>query len=486
MFAGEQDQRHREPRRAARRAAQPVEPADRGRRPRRHARRERRARSHARLQRAVCAAARWTGYTGQRITDVVNIGIGGSDLGPAMATMALTPYAREGPRHALRVERRRRRTWPRPFAALEPGDDALHHRVEDVHDRRDDDERALGARVVSRRGEGRGARRQALRGGVDQRDAKSARSASTPTNMFVFWDWVGGRYSLWSSIGLPIAIAIGFDALRASCSTARTQMDEHFRTAPIDDNLPFTLGLLGVWYVELPRRARRYAVLPYDQYLLRLPAYLQQLDMESNGKRVDREGRVGRLRRPGPIVWGEPGHQRAARVLSADSPGHAADPVRLPDRRATRTIRSAGITPRCWPTASRRAKRWPLARPKTRRARELVAQGLDESAIARLLPHKVFPGNRPSTTIVYRQLDPRTLGKLIALYEHKVFVMGAIWNINSFDQWGVELGKQLAKRSAGAGGPGADRDARLVDQRPDGFRQTSPPEAASLADAAVE
>jgi glucose-6-phosphate isomerase len=244
-----------------------------------------------------------------------------------------------------------------------------------------------------------------------------------PANMFVFWDWVGGRYSLWSSIGLPIALAVGFARFEELLAGAH-EMDEHFRTAPIADNIPMTLALVGIWYVDF-LDADTLAVLPYDQYLQRLPAYLQQLDMESNGKRVTRDGQVVDVA-TGPIVWGEPGtngqhafyqliHQGTRLVpcdfLVAAEPHHS-----LPGHHET-------LLANCFAQS------------------EALAFGRPEADS----PHRIFPGNRPSTTFVYRRLDPRTLGMIIAMYEHKVFVQGAIWGINSFDQWGVELGKQLAK-----------------------------------------
>jgi glucose-6-phosphate isomerase len=263
-----------------------------------------------------------------------------------------------------------------------------------------------------------------------------------PANMFVFWDWVGGRYSLWSSIGLPIAIAAGFGRFEQLLEGAH-QVDEHFRTAPLEDNLPMTLGLLGLWYSDF-LGAETQAVLPYDQYLQRLPAYLQQLDMESNGKRVDRDGHVVDVP-SGPVVWGEPGtngqhafyqliHQ-GTRLIPCDFLVAAQAHHDLPGHHDT-------LVANCLAQSEALA----FGKTEDEARAELERQGLTSDAIARLLPHKVFPGNKPSTTFVYRRLGPKTLGMLLALYEHKVFVMGAIWRINSFDQWGVELGKQLAKR----------------------------------------
>ena len=258
--------------------------------------------------------------------------------------------------------------------------------------------------------------------------------------MFVFWDWVGGRYSLWSSIGLPIALAAGFGHFEQILDGAH-EMDEHFRTAPLEQNVPIMLGLLGVWYSSV-LGADSHAVLPYEQHLQRLPAYLQQLEMESNGKRVDRDGRLVDVQ-TSPIVWGEPGtngqhafyqllHQ-GTRLVSTDFLVGIESHDPLGDHHRL-------LVANCL------AQTEALMRGKTEdevRA-ELTAQGYSGAALDALVPHKVFPGNRPSTTIMYRKLGPRTLGMLLALYEHRVFTMGAVWQINSFDQWGVELGKQLA------------------------------------------
>jgi glucose-6-phosphate isomerase len=260
--------------------------------------------------------------------------------------------------------------------------------------------------------------------------------------MFVFWDWVGGRYSLWSSIGLPIAISIGFERFEQLLEGAFS-VDEEFRQAPIEQNLPVTLGLIGIWNTNF-LGAESHAVLPYDQYLRRLPAFLQQLDMESNGKRVDRDGRpVASV--TGPIVWGEPGtngqhafyqliHQ-GTRLVPCDFLIAAQSHNELGEHHPL-------LIANCLAQAEALA----MGKTEEEARAELVRQRLEPDAVERLVPHKVFPGNRPSTTFAYRRLDPRTLGQLLALYEHRVFVMGAIWNINSFDQWGVELGKQLANR----------------------------------------
>jgi glucose-6-phosphate isomerase len=270
--------------------------------------------------------------------------------------------------------------------------------------------------------------------------------------MFVFWDWVGGRYSLWSSIGLPIAIAIGAEHFEALLAGAH-DVDEHFRLAAAAHNVPILLGLLGIWNANF-LGAHTHAVLPYDQSLRRLPAFLQQLDMESNGKGVDRHGNAVEVA-TGPIVWGEPGtngqhafyqliHQGTRLVpcdfLAAALPHHG-----LPDHHELLLANFFAQT-----EALMQGKTEEEARA------ELAAAGLPADEVRRLAPHKVFPGNRPTTSLLYRRLDPGTLGRLLALYEHKVFVMGAVWGVNSFDQWGVELGKILATRiRSELDGPGA-------------------------------
>ena len=382
----------------------------------------------------------WTGFSGARMTDVVNIGIGGSDLGPAMVTEALTPYTREGPRMHF-VSNVDGSHLAETLRTLQP-DRTLFIVASKTFTT---EETMMNARSAQQwfLAEARDAEHIARHFvAVSTNEPEVRAFGINPANMFVFWDWVGGRYSLWSSIGLPIAIAAGFERFTQLLDGAH-QMDEHFRSAPIEDNLPVTLGLLGVWYADF-LGAETHAVLPYDQYLRRLPAYLQQLDMESNGKRVDREGHPVEVP-SGPIVWGEPGtngqhafyqliHQ-GTRLIPCDFLIAAESPNPIGNHHAV-------LIANCL------AQGEALAFGKTEeQARdELRAQGLTDAAIAALLPHKVFPGNRPSTTIAYRRLDARTLGMLLALYEHKVFVMGAIWNINSFDQWGVELGKQLARR----------------------------------------
>jgi len=380
----------------------------------------------------------WLGYSGLPITDVVNIGIGGSDLGPAMVTQALAPYAREGPRlhFVSNVDGTHLGETLRPlhpattlftvasktFTTEETMANAQSAREWFLA--RAKDPAAIAKHFVA----------------ISTNETAVRKFGIAPENMFVFWNWVGGRYSLWSSIGLPIALATGFGHFEQLLDGAH-EMDEHFRTAPIERNLPMLLGLLGVWYSSV-LGAETHAVLPYEQYLHRLPAYLQQLDMESNGKRVNREGQPVRAL-TAPIVWGEPGTNGQHAFFQLLHQGMRLVPCDF--LAGLESHHDVGghhqlLLANCF------AQSEALMRGKTEaevRA-ELTGQGLEGDALERLVPHKVFPGNRPSTTILYRKLGPRTVGMLLAMYEHKVFTMGAIWNINSFDQWGVELGKQLA------------------------------------------
>jgi len=261
--------------------------------------------------------------------------------------------------------------------------------------------------------------------------------------MFEFWDWVGGRYSLWSAIGLSIAVFIGMDNFE-ELLTGGYEMDEHFRTAPLDKNLPVLLAVIGIWYNNF-WNAQTHAILPYDQYLHRFPAYFQQGDMESNGKGVDRQGRRIEEYSTGPVIWGEPGtngqhafyqliHQ-GTKLIPADfiAPAQSQNqigkhhPILLSNFFAQTEALMKGKT------------------EQEARA-ELEKAGLSGEKLEALLPHKVFTGNRPTNSILFPKLTPHTLGSLIAMYEHKIFTQGVVWNVNSFDQWGVELGKQLAQR----------------------------------------
>ncbi|WP_329548314.1 glucose-6-phosphate isomerase [Streptomyces sp. NBC_01356] len=389
----------------------------------------------------------WTGHTGKRIKNIVNVGIGGSDLGPAMAYEVLRSFTDRD----LTVR----------FVSNVDGAD-LHEAVRDL-----DPAETLfiiasktftTIETITNATSARNWLLTELRAGQEA-VAKHFVALSTnaekvsdfgidTANMFGFWDWVGGRYSFDSAIGLSLMIAIGPDQFRSMLDGFRI-VDEHFRTAPAESNVPLLLGLLGIWYGNF-HDAQAHAVLPYSHYLSKFTAYLQQLDMESNGKSVDRDG-VPVEWETGPVVWGTPGtngqhayyqliHQ-GTKLIPADFIGFA-EPVAdlLPSLVAQHDLLMANFF----------AQTQALAFGKT--PDEVRAEGVPEE----LVPHKTFKGNHPTTTILSRELTPSVLGQLIALYEHKVFVQGAVWNIDSFDQWGVELGKVLAKRIEPALTEGAD------------------------------
>ena len=385
---------------------------------------------------------KWKGYTGKPVTDVVNIGIGGSDLGPAMACLALKPYggnirahfvSNVDPSHlvdtledldpatTLFIVASKTFTTQETLLNAEAARDWLLAAAKD-------------AAAVARHFVAVSTNEQAVQAfGID------------PANMFGFWDWVGGRYSLWSAIGLPIALYLGMDAFEELLAGA-FDMDEHFRTAPLDANMPVILALLGLWYNNF-WDADSYAVLPYDQRLSRFPAYLQQLDMESNGKGVTREGRPVMVS-TGPVLFGEPGTNGQHAFYQLIHQGTKLIPC---DFIAAAESHNDLIGPHGGQHAvllsNFLAQPEALMRGKTaaEAETELAQAGLSRREIKALAPHKVFPGNRPTNTLLHRRLTPRALGRLIALYEHKVFVQGALWNVNSYDQWGVELGKELAK-----------------------------------------
>ncbi len=381
----------------------------------------------------------WRGHTGERITDIVNIGIGGSDLGPMMVVEALWPYTSSDLRahfvsnvddsHMARVLRDA--DPARTLFVIASKTFTTDETMTNARSARDWLVERHGEAAVGRHFVAVSTNAEAVQGfGIDL-DA-----------MFGFWDWVGGRYSLWSAIGLPIAVACGFDNFRELLDGAHA-MDEHFRTAPVDQNLPILMGLVGVWNRNF-LGATCQAILPYDQRLHRLPAYLQQADMESNGKSVRRDSRRVDYT-TGPIVWGEAGtnsqhsffqliHQ-GTELIPADFIVAARSGTPLGDHHLRLLANCLAQTDA-------------LAFGKTpEEAREeLEAQGLVGDALEQMLPHRLFGGNQPTTTILYDQLTPYALGRLLALYEQKIFVQGQIWGLNSFDQWGVELGKQLAKK----------------------------------------
>ncbi|MFQ5971923.1 MAG: glucose-6-phosphate isomerase [Alphaproteobacteria bacterium] len=382
----------------------------------------------------------WRGHTGERVTDVVNIGIGGSHLGPEMVTEALrAQWHPDLQVHFVsnvdgsEIVGTLRRLQPaatlflvasKTFTTQETMTNAATARAWLLD--------ALGDKAaVARHFAAISTNEEAVRTfGID------------PANMFEFWDWVGGRYSLWSAIGLPIAIAVGMDDFERLLDGAHA-MDSHFREASLEENLPITLALLGIWYANF-LGAESHAILPYDQCLHRLPAYLQQADMESNGKSVTRDGRRTGYH-TGPVIWGEPGtngqhafyqllHQ-GTRLIPADfiAPALSENPIGrhhailisnfLAQTEALMTGKSASEV-----------------------RGELEAAGVSGARLEMLVAHRSYDGNRPTNSIIVPRIDPYNLGMLISLYEHKIFTQGVIWGVNSFDQWGVELGKQLAGR----------------------------------------
>jgi glucose-6-phosphate isomerase len=374
----------------------------------------------------------WKGETGARITDVVNIGIGGSDLGPVMATEALRPDWQEG-LFAHFVSNVDSTHFKETVKHLDPAS-TLFIVASKTFTTQETLMNARSARswLTEKLGEAAVPKHFVA---VSTNAAEVSKFGIDTENMFGFWDWVGGRYSLWSAIGLPIACVIGMDKFEELLSGA-FELDEHFRTAPLEQNLPVILGLLGVWYANF-FGAQTHAILPYDQYLHRFPAYFQQGDMESNGKRVDRQGNLIDDYTTGPVVWGEPGTNGQHAFYQLIHQG-----TRLIPCDFIATVRSRNPLGEHHPVllANYFAQAEALMKGKT--AEEARAEGNPEPLVA----HKSFPGNRPSTSMMFDELTPRSLGRLVALYEHKIFVQGIVWNINSFDQWGVELGKQLAKR----------------------------------------
>jgi glucose-6-phosphate isomerase len=386
----------------------------------------------------------WTGYTGKRITDIVNIGIGGSDLGPVMVCDALKPYASpdlnvhfvsniDGA-HLMRAlsqcnpETTLFIVASKTFTTQETMTNARSARTWFLHSAKDNAHVAKHFVALST-------------------NAKAVKEFGIDTaNMFAFWDWVGGRYSLWSAIGLSIALYVGMDNFE-DLLTGAFEMDEHFKTAPLEQNMPVIMALIGIWYNNFFHIDTQ-AILPYDQGLSRFPAYLQQADMESNGKFICRDGsRVPY--KTGPVVWGEAGtngqhafyqliHQ-GTQIVPADFLMPVHSQYKVGDNGNTHhKILLANFLAQ--------SQSLMLGKTKQQARAELEQQGLSGEALENLLPHKEFEGNRPTTSIMFDKLTPNTLGKLIALYEHKIFVQGIIWDINSYDQWGVEYGKQIAQQ----------------------------------------
>jgi glucose-6-phosphate isomerase len=393
----------------------------------------------------------WKGHSGKRITDIVNIGIGGSDLGPVMVSEALRPYWQDG----LRAH----------FVSNVDGT----HIVETLKDLDAEttlfiiasktfttqetlmNARSARAWVTSKLGSEAAVPKHFV--AVSTAEKEVRQFGIDVANMFPFWDWVGGRYSVWSAIGLSVACVIGMDRFDELLAGAHAT-DLHFKNAPPKSNLPMIMGVLGVWYMNF-FGAETHAILPYDQYLHRFAAYFQQGDMESNGKRVDRQGHPITDYTTGPIVWGEPGtngqhafyqliHQ-GTRLIPCDflAPVETQNPLVAPspDGKGGQDHHEVLL-------ANFFAQTEALMKGKTgeEAKAELEASKMSPERVAELVPHKTFPGNRPTTSMMFQKLDPRTLGRIVALYEHKIFTQGIIWNIFSFDQWGVELGKQLAKK----------------------------------------
>ena len=379
----------------------------------------------------------WKGYTGKAITDVVNIGIGGSDLGPVMVTEALKAYKthlnlhfvsnvdgthiaetlkKVNPETTLFLIASKTFTTQETMAnAFSARDWFLSYAIEIAHVSKHFVALSTNAKEVANFG-------------IDV------------ANMFEFWDWVGGRYSLWSAIGLSICLSIGYENFEALLDGAQA-MDQHFETASFDQNIPVILGLLGIWYVNF-FQAATHAILPYDQYMHRFAAYFQQGDMESNGKTVDRTGKRVNYA-TGPVIWGEPGtngqhafyqliHQ-GTQLIPADFIAPAVSHNQIGKHH---TLLMSNFF----------AQTEALMNGKTKEVvvSELKKANLSDEAIEKLSPYKVFEGNKPTNSFLVKKIDPTTLGSLIAMYEHKIFVQGVIWNIFSYDQWGVELGKQLA------------------------------------------
>ena len=390
----------------------------------------------------------WKGQTGKSITDIVNIGIGGSDLGPVMVCEALKPYSkRDLNMHfcsnvdGTHISEILKSVDPettlfliasKTFTTQETMTNAGTAKAF-ILKAFDGDESSVAKHFAA----------------LSTNAAGVSKFGIDTTNMFGFWDWVGGRYSLWSAIGTPIALSIGFDNWMEMHAGAHA-MDNHFLNTPAEKNIPLTLGLLGIWYNNF-FDAETCAVLPYDQYMHRFAAYFQQGDMESNGKYITKDGDKVDFQ-TGPIIWGEPGTNGQHAFYQLIHQGTKLIPCDFlaPCKSQNDVTKTIGGPTDHHPILMSNyfAQTEALAFGKdadTVRA-ELAASGLDEDSIAKLLPHKVFEGNKPTNSFLFEKLTPRTLGSLIAMYEMKIFTQGAIWNINSFDQWGVELGKQLAKK----------------------------------------
>lgn len=386
----------------------------------------------------------WKGYTGKAITDIINIGIGGSDLGPVMVCDALKPYARpdlnvhfvsniDGAHLMRALEKCNPETTlvivaSKTFTTQETMTNARSAREWFLDSAKDEAHIAKHFVALSTNA------KAVTAFGIDG------------ANMFEFWDWVGGRYSLWSAIGLSIALYVGMDNFEDLLAGGH-EMDNHFKTAPLEQNMPVIMALIGIWYNNF-FHADSHAILPYDQGMARFPAYMQQADMESNGKFMCRDGKRVNYK-TGPVIWGEAGtngqhafyqliHQGTP-VVPADflMPIHSHYAVGTNGNEHHKILLANFLA---------QTQALMLGKTKEEARVELEKQGLSGEALEKLLPHKIFEGNRPTTSILFDKLTPNTLGRLIALYEHKIFVQGIIWDINSYDQWGVEYGKQIASQ----------------------------------------
>lgn len=385
----------------------------------------------------------WKGFTGKKINTIVNIGIGGSDLGPAMVCKALKPYSQkdlhihfvsnvDGADLALTLEQCDPETTlfivaSKTFTTQETMTNAFSARHWFLNHAKNND--AISQHFVA----------------VSTNTEKVKEFGINEENMFIFWDWVGGRYSLWSSIGLSISIYLGFENFK-ELQTGAYEMDQHFLNAPIEKNMPIQMALIGIWYNNF-FKFNTQAILPYDQGLSLLPSYLQQADMESNGKFIDRDGNRVCLE-TGPVIWGESGTngQHAFYQLIHQGTQFVPCDFIMPIKSHYNPGDKKNLHHKIL-MSNLLAQSQSLMMGKTidEARSELINSGLSDQEISSLLPHRSFEGNRPSNIILFEKLTPKNLGKLIALYEHKIFVQGIIWNINSFDQWGVEYGKQIAR-----------------------------------------
>ncbi len=405
-------------------------------------------------------SGQWRGYDDRPITDVVNIGIGGSDLGPQMVCAALADLAHPRLRmhfvsnvDGVQMDDVLRSAEPATTLFIVTSKTfSTQETLTNAHTARD--------WLVQHAGSAAAIAHQFV--AVTTNLAAAGRFGILPENCFGFWDWVGGRYSLWSAVGLPIVLQIGADAFDELLAGAQA-MDEHFCSAPLAGNLPVLLAMLGIWNIDF-LDAPTQVIAPYHQRLHRLPAYLQQLDMESNGKSVRADGSPVHCQ-TGPVIWGEPGINAQHAYFQMLHQGTRFAPVDFigvlePPERLAHGHRIA------FANMVAQAEALMRGRSATEIELEMRAAGLPESRLRALLPHRIFPGNRPSNTILLERLDPRCLGALLALYEHRTFVQGVVWGLNSFDQWGVELGKQLAVdilRELDPATTDAERRARVHD-----------------------